>query len=77
VAAAEPAPAGAAPPAPADLPDPGKPYDLVDFLRRTEQDLLKKALEANAHHQKKTADFLGMTYHQLRNYLRKHKLIGQ
>ena len=73
-----PAVASAAPPpaAPAAA-DPGKPYDLVDFIRGVEHDHLKRALEINAHHQKKTADHLGMTYHQLRNYLRKHRLIGR
>ena len=75
---AAPAVASAAPPpaAPAAA-DPGKPYDLVDFIRGVEHDHLKRALEINAHHQKKTADHLGMTYHQLRNYLRKHRLIGR
>jgi psp operon transcriptional activator len=52
------------------------PYDFCDHIRRMEHDLLKEALAANAHHQKKTAEYLGMTYHQLRNYLRKHALIG-
>ncbi len=69
--------AGPLPSTRAAAPDPGQPYDFVDFLTRAEHDLLKQALEANAHHQKKTAEFLGMTYHQLRNYLRKHGLIGR
>jgi psp operon transcriptional activator len=51
-------------------------YDFVDHIRRIEHDLLKRALEANAHHQKNTAKILGLTYHQLRNYLRKHGIIG-
>jgi psp operon transcriptional activator len=55
---------------------PGGPYDFVDHIRRIEHDLLKHALEANAHHQKNTAKVLCMTYHQLRNYLRKHGIIG-
>ena len=55
---------------------PNGPYDFVDHISRMEHDLLKRALEINAHHQKKTAEFLGMTYHQLRNCLRKHRLIG-
>jgi psp operon transcriptional activator len=52
------------------------PFDFVDHMRQLEQALLKRALECNQHHQKKTAEHLGMTYHQLRNYLRKHRLIG-
>ena len=55
---------------------PSGAYDFVDHIRRIERDLLKRALEANAHHQKNTAKFLGMTYHQLRNCLRKHGIIG-
>jgi psp operon transcriptional activator len=65
----------AAAPTPA-APAPDGPYDFVDHMRRIEHDLLKRALEASAHHQKNTAKALGMTYHQLRNYLRKHGLIG-
>jgi len=69
-----PPPNPAAPPAAAAAPD--GPYDFVDHIRRIEHDLLKRALEINAHHQKNTARVLGMTYHQLRNYLRKHGIIG-
>lgn len=65
--------AGVAPPV-AQAPEGS--YDFVDHIRRIEHDLLKRALEANAHHQKNTAKILGMTYHQLRNYLRKHGIIG-
>jgi len=72
-AQAAPAPAAAGPIAAAA---PDGPYDFVDHIRRIEHDLLKRALEANAHHQKNTAKILGMTYHQLRNYLRKHGIIG-
>ena len=62
-------------PAPA-VAAPSGAYDFVDHIRRIEHDLLKRALESNAHHQKNTAKFLGMTYHQLRNCLRKHGIIG-
>jgi len=51
-------------------------YDFTEFIAATEKRLLTEALARNAHHQKKTADFLGMSYHQLRNQLRKHGLIG-
>ncbi len=51
-------------------------YDFIEFIANTEKRLLTEALAKNAHHQKKTADFLGMSYHQLRNQLRKHGLIG-
>jgi len=36
--------------------------------------LLTSALEQCRFNQKKTAEFLGMTYHQLRGYLRKYEL---
>jgi psp operon transcriptional activator len=62
--------------APSTLPVPEGPYDFVDHIRRIEHDLLKRALAENAHHQKNTAKMLGMTYHQLRNCLRKHGIIG-
>jgi psp operon transcriptional activator len=55
---------------------PGTGYDFMEFIANTEKRLLNDALSRNAHHQKKTADFLGMSYHQLRNQLRKHGLIG-
>lgn len=75
---ASPGPAAAPEPpaAPAPAATPVGHYDFVEHMTRLERDMLKRALEANAHHQKKTAEFLSMTYHQLRNYLRKHKLIG-
>jgi psp operon transcriptional activator len=55
---------------------PANGYDFMEFIANTEKRLLTEALAKNAHHQKKTADFLGMSYHQLRNQLRKHGLIG-
>jgi psp operon transcriptional activator len=70
------APQAAAPSLPAVLAAPDGPYDFVDHIRRIEHDLLKRALVDNAHHQKNTAKMLGMTYHQLRNCLRKHGIIG-
>ena len=54
----------------------GNGYDFMEFIAATEKRLLTEALVRNAHHQKKTADYLGMSYHQLRNQLRKHGLIG-
>jgi psp operon transcriptional activator len=53
---------------------PGQPYDFKEHMQQTEIDLLKNALERNRFNQKKTAEFLGMTYHQLRGYLRKYEL---
>jgi len=68
--------AAPSPAVPATVTAPEGPYDFVDHIRRIEHDLLKRALAENAHHQKNTAKMLGMTYHQLRNCLRKHGIIG-
>ena len=65
-----------APSPPPTAPVPAGTYDFCEHIRLYERDLLKRALEANAHHQKNTAKYLAMTYHQLRAQLRKHGLIG-
>jgi len=54
---------------------PKTPYNLIEHVAGIEQRLLRQALEQNAHHQKRTAEQLGLGYHQLRNLLRKHGLI--
>jgi psp operon transcriptional activator len=49
------------------------------FLERVEafeRGLLGTALAANRHNQRQTAAALGLGYHQLRHYLKKHGLIG-
>ncbi len=51
------------------------PYDFVGRIADIERALLQRALRLNEHHQKRTAAFLGLTYHQLRSQLRKHGLI--
>ena len=50
------------------------PYDFKQHIQGLEIDWLKTALERCRFIQKKTAEFLGMTYHQLRGYLRKYGL---
>ena len=63
-----------------DKPETGRPqapseaYDFKEHMQQTEIDLLKDALEQCRFNQKKTAEYLGMTYHQLRGYLRKYEL---
>ena len=52
----------------------GGPYDFKEHIQETEIALLKYALEQCRFNQKKTAEYLGMTYHQLRGYLRKYEL---
>ncbi|PKU25569.1 phage shock protein operon transcriptional activator [Telmatospirillum siberiense] len=70
--------AGNAGPAMTDgIAPPSGPYDFAAHVRHLERSLLHQALLANDHHQKRTAAFLGMTYHQLRGQLLKHDLIGR
>jgi psp operon transcriptional activator len=38
-------------------------------------DLIKQALAACQFNQKKTAEALNLTYHQLRGYMKKYKLL--
>ena len=63
-----------APDSPAAAAAPDEAYDFKEHIQQTEIDLLKDALEKCRFNQKKTAEFLGMTYHQLRGYLRKYEL---
>ena len=53
---------------------PGEAYDFKEYIQEREIELLTAALEQCRFNQKKTAEFLGMTYHQLRGYLRKYDL---
>ncbi|MCW8926920.1 MAG: phage shock protein operon transcriptional activator [Xanthomonadales bacterium] len=58
--------------APAALPT--GPYDFKQCIQDEEIKRIKDAMERCRFNQKKTAEFLGMTYHQLRGYLRKYEL---
>jgi len=53
---------------------PEQPYDFKVHVQDMEIALLQDALERSRFNQKKTAEYLGMTYHQLRGYLRKYEL---
>ena len=59
-------------PEPSLLPD--EPYDFKQEIQEEEKRRIKNAMELCRFNQKKTAEFLGMTYHQLRGYLRKYEL---
>ena len=50
------------------------PLDLREVQLAQEKDLLQKALEQARFNQKKAADLLGLTYHQLRALVKKHQL---
>ena len=53
---------------------PSEPYDFKQCIQDEEIKRIKDAMERCRFNQKKTAEFLGMTYHQLRGYLRKYEL---
>ncbi|MEX2132196.1 MAG: phage shock protein operon transcriptional activator [Pseudohongiellaceae bacterium] len=66
-----------APDSPADLvPAEGESYDFKERVQNFEIGLLKQALAQSQFNQKKAAEYLNLSYHQLRGYLRKYELIG-
>ena len=50
--------------------------DFKSTVKDFEIALLRRALEQNQFNQKKAAETLGLSYHQLRGYLRKYDLLG-
>ena len=50
------------------------PLDFKQTVQDYEIDLIRKALSASQFNQKKTAEMLGVTYHQLRGYMKKYEL---
>ena len=53
-----------------------KSFDFKNEVQQFEINLLKQALEQNQFNQKKAAEFLDLSYHQLRGYLRKYDLLS-
>lgn len=51
------------------------PVDLKNLSQDFEIDLIKQALADSQYNQKKTAEKLSLTYHQLRGYLKKYNLL--
>ena len=51
------------------------PVSLKILSQNYEIELIKDALSSNQFNQKKTADALELTYHQLRGYLKKYNLL--
>jgi psp operon transcriptional activator len=49
--------------------------DFKVLSENFEMDLIKQALAASQFNQKKTAEALNLTYHQLRGYMKKYKLL--
>ncbi|MCA1767262.1 MAG: phage shock protein operon transcriptional activator, partial [Idiomarina sp.] len=52
-----------------------QPIDFKQKSQEYEVDVLSQALRLCQFNQKKTASFLGLTYHQLRGYLKKYQLL--
>lgn len=53
------------------------PIDFKEHCEAQEVSLLKQALEAGQFNQKKTADLLSLSYHQLRGILKKYNLLDK
>lgn len=51
-------------------------FDFIKHIQSYEIDLLKQAMKRSQFNQRKAAEFLQMSYHQLRGYLRKYDLLG-
>lgn len=50
------------------------PLDLREFQQQQEKDFLQTSLQQAKFNQKKAAELLGLTYHQLRALLKKHHI---
>ncbi|MDU3302799.1 MAG: sigma 54-interacting transcriptional regulator, partial [Enterobacter ludwigii] len=53
---------------------PALPLDLRQFQHEQEQQLLEQSLKVAKYNQKRAAELLGLTYHQLRALLKKHQM---
>lgn len=67
-----PRPGPPSPPPPPATAFPPLPCSLPDAVASLEVGLLREALRATRHHQRKAAARLGLTYHQFRGLYRKH-----
>ena len=52
------------------------PVDLKTHISDQEVALIEQAMQQAKHNQRQAADLLGLTYHQLRGYLKKYDLVG-
>ncbi|EJB8561193.1 phage shock protein operon transcriptional activator, partial [Citrobacter freundii] len=50
------------------------PLDLREFQQQQEKAFLQTSLQQAKFNQKKAAELLGLTYHQLRALLKKHQI---
>ncbi|MCZ6710451.1 MAG: phage shock protein operon transcriptional activator [Gammaproteobacteria bacterium] len=51
------------------------PLDLKKTVQNFEIDLINQAMQQGKHNQRKAAELLSLTYHQLRGYLKKYELL--
>jgi psp operon transcriptional activator len=51
------------------------PLDLKETVQNFEIELIERAMDQARHNQRKAAELLGLTYHQLRGYLKKYELL--
>lgn len=61
---------------PVTLPPAEGPLALEAAVQAYEVSMLQRALAVNRYHQRRAAEWLGLSYHQLRGYLRKYRLTG-
>ncbi len=62
-------------PAEAPQPTPKVPTDLKASVQAFEIELIEEAMQEARHNQRKAAELLSLTYHQLRGYLKKYELL--
>ncbi|WP_294041414.1 phage shock protein operon transcriptional activator [Thiolapillus sp.] len=62
---------------PENVPPAALPGDFKAHIQEYEQALLQRALEQNRYNQRQTAQMLGLSYHQLRGYLKKYHFSGK
>ncbi|MBQ13619.1 MAG: hypothetical protein CMQ17_04385 [Gammaproteobacteria bacterium] len=51
-------------------------FDFKNQVQDFEISLINQAMEQSQYNQKKAAEFLNLSYHQLRGYLRKYDLLN-
>jgi len=51
------------------------PMSFTERVNAFEADLLRRALDAHRFNQRRAAEALGLSYHQLRHYLKKHRML--
>ncbi|MCG7496110.1 phage shock protein operon transcriptional activator [Vibrio sp. Of7-15] len=56
---------------------PSLPTNLKSWLQEQEVEMIQMAMSEAKFNQRKAADLLGLSYHQLRGILRKHHIVGE